>query len=79
MQEPQPILTQVHGRVLRVLRVVPEKRLLDDALAPDARIANYSLPALMAIKESVNRSCEFSLTEGTHAFLPKRTPVFQHR
>ncbi len=47
-----------------VSRVVPDERLLDDTLALAARIAGYSLPALMAIKESVNRVWESSLTEG---------------
>lgn len=47
-----------------VSRVVPDERLLDDTLALAARIAGYSLPALMAIKESVNRAWESSLTEG---------------
>ena len=37
---------------------------MDDTLALASRIASYSLPALMAIKESVNRSWEASLTEG---------------
>ena len=82
-----------------VSRVVPDNQLLDDTLALAAKIAAYSLPALMAIKESVNRSWESSLTEGLlherralharfasedahegmHAFLSKRTPVFEHR
>jgi enoyl-CoA hydratase len=47
-----------------ISRVVPEERLLDDALALAATIAGYSLPALMAIKESVNRAYEASLAEG---------------
>lgn len=47
-----------------VSRVVPDDKLLDDTLALATRIAGYSLPALMAIKESVNRAWESSLTEG---------------
>lgn len=47
-----------------VSRVVPDARLRDEALALAARIAGYSLPALMAIKESVNRAYESSLSEG---------------
>jgi len=82
-----------------VSRVVPDERLLEETMALAARIAGYSLPALMAIKESVNRSWESSLSEGIlherralharfasgdahegmHAFLSKRTPVFEHR
>jgi cyclohex-1-ene-1-carboxyl-CoA hydratase len=47
-----------------VSRVVPDERLRDEAMALAAKIAGYSLPALMAIKESVNRAYEGSLSEG---------------
>jgi enoyl-CoA hydratase len=47
-----------------VSRVVPADALLDATLALASTIAGYSLPALMAIKESVNRAHEGSLTEG---------------
>ena len=47
-----------------VSRVVPDEQLLEQTLALAAKIASYSLPALMAIKESVNRSWESSLSEG---------------
>jgi len=47
-----------------VSRVVPDDRLLDSTLELAARIAGYSLPALVAIKEAVNRAWEGSLTEG---------------
>jgi enoyl-CoA hydratase len=47
-----------------VSRVVPDARLLDETLALAGTIAGYSLPALMAIKESVNRAYESSLGEG---------------
>jgi enoyl-CoA hydratase len=47
-----------------VSRMVPADALLDESLALATTIAGYSLPALMAIKESVNRAYEGSLTEG---------------
>ncbi|ASW04160.1 enoyl-CoA hydratase [Paraburkholderia aromaticivorans] len=47
-----------------VSRVVAAEALLDENMALAARIASYSLPALMAIKESVNRAYESSLCEG---------------
>ncbi len=47
-----------------VSRVVADERLIDEALALASTIAGYSLPALMAIKESVNRAYESSLAEG---------------
>jgi enoyl-CoA hydratase len=47
-----------------VSRVVADERLMEETLALAAAIAGYSLPALMAIKESVNRAYEASLTEG---------------
>ena len=47
-----------------VSRVVPDAELLARTLALAGQIASYSLPALMAIKESVNRAWESSLTEG---------------
>ena len=47
-----------------VSRVVPDAQLMERTLALATTIAGYSLPALMAIKESVNRACESSLTEG---------------
>ena len=47
-----------------VSRVVPDARLLEETLALAQTIAGYSLPALMAIKESVNRAYESSLAEG---------------
>jgi cyclohex-1-ene-1-carboxyl-CoA hydratase len=45
-------------------RVVPDDQLVPSSLALATQIAGYSLPALMAIKESVNRACESSLSEG---------------
>jgi len=47
-----------------VSRVVASDQLMPETLALAERIAGYSLPALMAIKESVNRAWESSLTEG---------------
>ena len=47
-----------------VSRIVPDERLIGETLALAATIAGYSLPALMAIKESVNRACESPLSEG---------------
>ncbi|MDP9913227.1 enoyl-CoA hydratase [Variovorax boronicumulans] len=47
-----------------VSRVVAPEALMPEALALAARIAAYSLPALVAIKESVNRAWESSLSEG---------------
>jgi enoyl-CoA hydratase len=47
-----------------VSRVVPLDRLMDEAMAVANKIAAYSLPVVMMIKESVNRAYESSLTEG---------------
>jgi enoyl-CoA hydratase len=47
-----------------VSRVVPLDKLMDEALAVADKIANYSLPVAMMIKESINRAYETSLAEG---------------
>ena len=47
-----------------VSRVVPLEKLMDEAMAVADKIAAYSLPVVMMIKESVNRAYESSLTEG---------------
>ncbi|MEC5218378.1 enoyl-CoA hydratase [Actimicrobium sp. GrIS 1.19] len=47
-----------------VSRVVPLDRLFDEALAAATVISGMSLPAVMMIKESVNRAYEVSLSEG---------------
>ena len=47
-----------------ISRVVDDAALMDEALALATRIAGYSLPALMVIKESVNRAFESTLAEG---------------
>lgn len=47
-----------------VSRVMPVDKLLDEAMATAQKIASYSLPALMMMKETVNRSFEGPLSEG---------------
>lgn len=47
-----------------VSRVVPDVELLDRTLALAEQIAGFSLPALMAVKASVNRAWESPLSEG---------------
>jgi len=47
-----------------VSRVVPAAKLLEEALAAAAAIAEYSLPAVMMAKEAVQRAYEAPLTEG---------------
>jgi enoyl-CoA hydratase len=45
-------------------RVVPAANLLDEALKVAETIAGFSLPSVLAAKESVNRAFETSLAEG---------------
>ena len=47
-----------------VSRVVPAAELLDTALKVAAQIADYSRPAALMVKESVNRAEETTLSEG---------------
>jgi enoyl-CoA hydratase len=47
-----------------VSRVVPADRLLEETLDAATKIASFSLPVVMMIKESVNRAFESSLQEG---------------
>jgi enoyl-CoA hydratase len=47
-----------------VSRVVPAAKLLDEAMAAAASIAEYSLPAVMMAKEAVQRAYEAPLAEG---------------
>ena len=47
-----------------VSRVVPDVKLMEEALAVANVIASMSLPVVMMIKESVNRAYESSLSEG---------------
>ncbi len=47
-----------------VSRIIPADKLVDEALATAEKIASFSLPVVMMIKESVNRAFESSLNEG---------------
>jgi enoyl-CoA hydratase len=47
-----------------VSRVVPADKLLEEALAAAAQIAEFSLPSVMMAKEAVNRAFESPLAEG---------------
>ncbi len=47
-----------------VSRVVPLDKLMEEAMAVAEKIAGYSLPAVMMLKESVNRAYESPLSEG---------------
>jgi len=47
-----------------VSRVVPLDRLMPEAMAVAEKIAGYSLPVAMMIKESIHRAYETPLTEG---------------
>ena len=47
-----------------VARIVPADRLMEEALATATKIASFSLPVILKVKESVNRAYESSLAEG---------------
>jgi enoyl-CoA hydratase len=47
-----------------VARIIAADKLLEETLAAAATIADFSLPVVMMIKESVNRAYESSLQEG---------------
>jgi len=47
-----------------VARVVPAIELEQEAFATAAKIASFSLPVVMKIKEAINRAYESSLTDG---------------
>jgi len=47
-----------------VSRVVPADQLLEEAMKVAAKIADFSLPAIMMIKESTNKAYETTLYEG---------------
>src|SRR5678816_1142327 len=47
-----------------VSRVVPADKLMEEALAVAQKIAGYSLPVAMMIKESINCAYETALSEG---------------
>ncbi|MPW22162.1 enoyl-CoA hydratase [Paraburkholderia sp. CNPSo 3157] len=49
-----------------VSRVIPAATLIDDAIAAAATIAEFPMPAVMMVKESVNRAYETTLAEGVH-------------
>ena len=49
-----------------VSRVVPAAKLLEEALAVAQKIAAYSLPVTMMVKEAINRAYETTLAEGVH-------------
>ena len=49
-----------------VSRVVAGEKLLEEAMAVAQRIADYSLPVAMMVKEAVNRAYETTLSEGVH-------------
>jgi enoyl-CoA hydratase len=49
-----------------VSRVVPLDKLMDEALGVAEKIAGFSLPVVMMIKESINRAFETTLSEGVH-------------
>lgn len=51
-------------RVGLVSRVVPVGELLDEAIKTAANIASMSRPAILMVKESINRSYETTLAEG---------------
>jgi enoyl-CoA hydratase len=47
-----------------VSRIVPLDKLMEEALAVAEKIAGYSLPVVMMLKESINRAYETTLAEG---------------
>ncbi|MCK9989490.1 MAG: enoyl-CoA hydratase [Rugosibacter sp.] len=47
-----------------IARIIPAAKLMEETLAAAKTIANFSLPMVMMIKESVNRAWESSLQEG---------------
>lgn len=47
-----------------VSRVVPVEKLLEEVMAAATQIASMSLPAVMMIKDSINRAYESTLSEG---------------
>ena len=47
-----------------VARVVPADKLEEEAIAVAAKIASFSLPVVLKIKEAINRAYESSLAEG---------------
>jgi enoyl-CoA hydratase len=46
--------------------VLPAEQLMDEAMKLADRIASMSAPAVLMVKESVNRAYETTLAEGLH-------------
>lgn len=51
-------------RIGLISRIVPAASLMDETMKTAQKIASYSLPAAMMIKESINQSLETGLSEG---------------
>ncbi|MEI6001878.1 enoyl-CoA hydratase [Paraburkholderia bengalensis] len=49
-----------------VSRVIAAAHLVDEAIAAAATIAEFPMPAVMMVKESINRAYETTLAEGVH-------------
>ncbi|MFP4906583.1 enoyl-CoA hydratase-related protein, partial [Paraburkholderia sp. BR14261] len=49
-----------------VSRVIPAAELLNETLAAATTICEFSLPAVLMAKESVNRAYETTLADGVH-------------
>jgi enoyl-CoA hydratase len=47
-----------------VARVVPADKLMEDVLATAGKIASFSLPAVMKVKETINAAFETTLAQG---------------
>lgn len=47
-----------------VARVVPADKLMEDVLAMAGKIASYSLPAVLKVKETINAAYETTLAQG---------------
>ena len=54
-----------------VARIVPAADLEEEALAFAAKIASFSLPVVLKIKEAINRAYESSLAEGLAVRAPR--------
>lgn len=62
-----------------VSRVVPAKKLMDEAMGAAAKIAEKSMIATMAVKEAVNRSYEMPLREVPEALKPRQIEITRAR
>ena len=60
----RPMTAEEAERAGLVSRVVPAKKLMEEAMAAAAKIAEKSTITMMAVKEAVNRSAETTLREG---------------